>query len=249
MAKAKRKFETSSNIRSMDEARQANKKRFHPSDMISLSGFTLTPPQEQFLESFFNQTEIIAQVGAAGTGKTMLAMYAAFSEVFSEGTPYDHVKIIRSSAQAREMGFMPGSAEEKLQPFTAPYVKLCDELLKYKNNNFNNLMALGYISFESTAFLRGQTWDNTIVIFDEFQSATIHEIMTVITRLGVNSKIVLCGDHRQNDLVKRNDKSGFHDLMDILGKMDRRDYDVAYYGVEHIVRSGIVKKVLTAAYQ
>ena len=249
MGKQKQKFDIG-NVSSLDHARKAVKK-YHPKDLISLNSLgELTPPQKRFLEAYYTQKKIIAQVGAAGTGKTLLALHSAMTEAFSNDTPHDHIKIIRSAAQTREIGFTPGDVDEKLAPYDGAYRSLCDELIEsYKSNNFDNMIAKGILSFESTSFLRGKTFDNTIVIFDEFQSATFHEIMTVITRLGVNSKIILCGDHRQNDLVKRNDKSGYHELMDVFNRMPYGECAVIEYGVEDIVRSGIVKSFLTAVYE
>jgi len=206
-----------------------------------------TEPQKQFMRSFFeNQTPIIMQVGSAGTGKTAIAMYCALTEVFDRSTPYDKIIIVRSAVQARDIGFLKGTEEEKDAAYERPYMALCDELLTFKSNNYENLKAKNLVEFHNTSFLRGITWDNCLVIVDEFQSMVYGELATCVTRVGINSKIVFAGDFKQCDLHKKGDKSGFHQLLKVLEYMPSEMYDVVEYRPEDIIRSGIVKEFLLA---
>jgi phosphate starvation-inducible protein PhoH len=109
---------------------------------------------------------------------------------------------------------------------------------------YGNLKAQGTISFWSTSFIRGTTLDNAIIIVDEFQNLNYHELDSIITRIGQNSKIMFCGDATQTDLLKTNEKNGVIDFMKILRIMP--SVDIVEFGVEDIVRSGLVKEYLLA---
>ena len=95
---------------------------------------------------------------------------------------------------------------------------------------------------QTTSFLRGLTFTDCIIIFDEFQSATFHEIDTVLTRIGENCRFILCGDFNQNDLSIKKEKSGFQDAMKILEKLD--DVAEIRFTISDVVRSGFVKEYL-----
>lgn len=109
---------------------------------------------------------------------------------------------------------------------------------------YGNLKGQETIKFWSTSFLRGTTLDNAIVIVDEFQNLTFHELDSIITRIGENSKIMFCGDATQSDLIKTNDRNGIIDFMKILRSMP--SFDVIEFGVDDIVRSGLVKEYIIA---
>ena len=109
---------------------------------------------------------------------------------------------------------------------------------------YGNLKAQETIKFWSTSFLRGTTLDNAIVIVDEFQNMNFHELDSIITRVGENTRICFCGDARQSDLTKSNEKNGIVDFMNILRKMP--SFDIIEFGIDDIVRSGLVKEYLTA---
>ena len=109
---------------------------------------------------------------------------------------------------------------------------------------YGNLKNQGTISFWSTSFIRGTTLDNAIIIVDEFQNLNYHELDSIITRIGQNSKIMFCGDATQTDLLKTNEKNGVIDFMKILRIMP--SVDIVEFGVEDIVRSGLVKEYLLA---
>lgn len=219
-------------------------KKFSVHDLISLQA--KTSPQEQFIKSFYNQIPVILQIGSAGTGKTMVAMYCALSEIFDNQTPYERLIIIRSAVQTRDIGFLKGSEEEKNESYEEPYENICDDIMNFKTNNYENLKSKNLIHFRNSSFLRGLTWDNAIIIADECQSMTYHELSTIMTRVGINSKIIFCGDIKQNDLHKKGDVSGLLQFMDVVDKMPSDMVDLVRYFPCDIVRSGIAKEFLLA---
>jgi phosphate starvation-inducible protein PhoH len=109
---------------------------------------------------------------------------------------------------------------------------------------YGNLKQQETIKFWSTSFVRGTTLDNSIIIVDEFQNMNFHELDSIITRVGENSKIIFCGDASQSDLTKTNERNGISDFMNILRKMP--SFDIIEFGIEDIVRSGLVKEYLIA---
>ena len=109
---------------------------------------------------------------------------------------------------------------------------------------YGNLRSQDTIKFWSTSFLRGTTLDNSIIIVDEFQNLNFHELDSIITRVGENSKIMFCGDASQSDLTKSNERNGIHDFMNILRKME--SFDIIEFEVGDIVRSGLVKEYILA---
>lgn len=241
MAKARKKLEL---VGTAEEHKAFAGKDFSPHHLVALQPKTF--PQEQFIQSYYEQVPVILQVGSAGTGKTALALYCALSEVLDKSTVYDKIVIIRSAVQARDIGFLKGTEDEKNEVYESPYKALCDELLTFKSNNYDNLKAKHLLEFHNTSFLRGLTFDDSIIIVDEFQSMTYHELSTIITRVGINSRIVFAGDFKQNDLHKRNDKSGFSQFMEVIDRMPSETVDVITYRPQDIIRSGIVKDFLMA---
>jgi phosphate starvation-inducible protein PhoH len=109
---------------------------------------------------------------------------------------------------------------------------------------YANLKTQDTISFWSTSFIRGTTLDKAIIIVDEFQNLNFHELDSIITRVGEDSKIMFCGDATQTDLVKTNEKNGIIDFMNILRSMP--SVDIIEFGVDDIVRSGLCKEYLLA---
>ena len=118
------------------------------------------------------------------------------------------------------------------------------------DNSFNmlyeNLRAQETISFWSTSFIRGVTLDNAIVIVDEFSNLNYHELDSIITRVGQDSKIMFCGDITQTDLTRENEKSGISNFINILQQM--REFTCVEFGIDDIVRSGLVKSYLVTKY-
>ena len=180
--------------------------------------------------------------GSAGSGKSFLAMYLALKDLV-KGSHQDYKKliIIRSAVPSRDLGFVPGTLEEKSKVYQDPYKNIANELIG-RGDAWHFLLNKEIIEFQTTSFLRGLTFTDCVIIFDEFQSATFHEIDTVLTRIGENCRFIMCGDFCQNDLSIKREKSGFEDAIRILKQID--DVQEVRFTVEDVVRSGFVKKYL-----
>lgn len=203
----------------------------------------LTYGQEQMFESYFNGNNIVAN-GSAGTGKTYSAAYLALTDIFHADAKQNEIIIVRSAVASREIGHLPGEIGDKLAPYEEPYRDIFGTLLK-KYDAYDTLKELGHLRFMPTSFIRGLTWDNAIVIIDEAQSMTFHEISSVITRMGENSKLIICGDIAQNDLItKKNDQSGYLKALSALSKMSH--VDIITFNRHDIVRSKFVKEWICA---
>lgn len=204
----------------------------------------LTPSQTDLFESY-HEGYNLAAIGTAGTGKTMCATYLALNDVLQKGE-YEKVVIIRSAVQTREQGFMPGSKAQKEAVFEGPYTDIVNDLFS-RGDAYQVLKQKGMIEFMSSSFVRGLTFDNSVIIVDECQSMTYHELDTIITRVGESSKIIFCGDTKQDDLQQsrnRADISGLYDFVKVLNAIP--SFDVVKFGVADIVRSGLVKEYIIA---
>jgi phosphate starvation-inducible protein PhoH len=203
-----------------------------------------TTNQEYVFREFTNGQNLVIH-GFPGTGKSFLSLYLALREIQDFKT-FSKVMIIRSAVPSRDMGFLPGSIKEKTKVYEAPYVAICKELYG-RDDAYDILTKNGIIEFNTTSFLRGQTFSDTIVILEECQNATEQELSTVISRMGHNSRIILNGDLGQNDLIyKRNEVSGLLETMNIMRKMPSVSF--IDFGVDDIVRSGFVKEYIVAKY-
>ena len=206
----------------------------------------LTPSQEKVFDAFSKQKNLYLY-GAAGTGKTFIGMYLALQEILNEQSSYDKLYIVRSLVPTREIGFLPGDHDDKAELYQIPYQNMVRYMFKMPDDAsfdmlYANLKAQETISFWSTSFLRGTTLDNSIVLVDESQNLNFHELDSIITRLGVNTKIIFAGDAAQTDLVKTNERNGILDFMKIIQGMD--EFEMVEFGIQHIVRSGLVKSYL-----
>ena len=208
----------------------------------------LTDNQKTLFEAYAKDQNLVAY-GVAGTGKTFITLYNALKDVLDPSTPYEKVYIVRSLVATREIGFLPGDHDDKSYLYQIPYkhmVKYMFEMPSEADFNmlYGNLKAQDTIDFWSTSFIRGTTFDKTIVIVDEFQNLNYHELDSIMTRVGAQSKIMFCGDASQSDLIKTNERNGIIDFMQILRIMS--SVDVIEFGVEDIVRSGLVKEYILA---
>ena len=208
----------------------------------------LTENQQKLFDSYANSKNIIAY-GAAGTGKTFITLFNALNDVLDTSTPYEKIYIVRSLVSTREIGFLPGDHEDKSFLYQIPYknmVKYMFELPSAADFEmlYGNLKAQETISFWSTSFIRGTTFDRAIIIVDEFQNLNFHELDSIMTRVGENTKIMFCGDATQSDLIKQNERNGIVDFMRVLRLMS--SVDIIEFGVEDIVRSGLVKEFILA---
>jgi len=190
--------------------------------------------------------------GCAGTGKTFIAMYLALKEILSNKTPYEKLYVVRSLVPTREIGFLPGDHEDKAHLYQIPYQNMVKYMFKMPDDPafemlYDNLKAQETISFWSTSFLRGTTLDNAIVIVDECQNLNFHELDSIMTRVGNDSKIIFAGDVAQTDLVKTNEKNGILDFMKILEIMD--EFANIEFDVNDIVRSGLIRNYIVTKLQ
>ena len=185
--------------------------------------------------------------GAAGTGKTFISLYLALKDVMDLKKPYDKVVLVRSLIPTREIGFLPGDEEDKAALYQVPYQNMVQFMFEAPNEQafnslYERLKGQGTLFFLSTSFLRGLTFDNTIIIVDECQNLNFHELDTIITRVGQDSKIVFCGDFDQTDLVHNNEKNGLHNFLRILEEME--EFNCLEFSIGDIVRSGFVRSYL-----
>jgi len=211
----------------------------------------LTDNQKRLFESYQNNKQIVSY-GAAGTGKTFITLFNALKNVLDENSVYEKIYIVRSLVATREIGFLPGDYEDKSDIYQVPYKHMVKYMFQMPSDAdfemlYGNLKAQDTIKFWSTSFLRGTTLDNAIVIVDEFQNLNFHELDSIITRVGENSKICFCGDATQTDLQKTNEKNGIVDFMKILRTMP--SFDLIEFGIDDIIRSGIVKEYIIAKMQ
>jgi predicted ribonuclease YlaK len=206
----------------------------------------ITENQDLFFKEWGAGKNLFAY-GAAGTGKTFIALYLALKDVMDEFSPYDKVYIVRSLVSTREIGFLPGTHEDKSELYQVPYKNMVKHMFEMPDDAsfdmlYDNLKHQETISFWSTSFLRGTTLDDAIVIVDECQNLNFHELDSIITRVGQDSKIVFCGDVNQSDLQRTNERNGILDFQRILEEME--EFSMVEFGINDIVRSGLVKSYL-----
>jgi len=249
MAKRRSSKKAKDDVKFLEEALYANggallegpkKKKWTRHDIRAIKPLTAT--QEDFFRSFYEGSNICA-CGSAGAGKTFIALNLAVNEII-DGRHQNKIIIVRSAVQGREQGYLPGTQEEKNAPFENPYRDILGNLCG-KGSTYDDMKAAGLIEFQTTAHLRGLTWDNSIVIIDEVQNMNFSEISTTITRLGDNSRIIILGDYRQDDLLRKvSDKSGFHQMMTVINKIP--SFAVLSFTLHDIVRGKLVKEWITA---
>ena len=208
----------------------------------------ITDNQKVLFDSYKANKHLVAY-GAAGTGKTFVTLYNALKDVLDDHTPYERIYIVRSLVATREIGFLPGDYEDKSDIYQVPYKHMVKYMFQMPSDAdfemlYGNLKSQDTIKFWSTSFLRGTTLDHSIIIVDEFQNLNFHELDSIMTRVGENSRICFCGDASQTDLQKTNDKNGIVDFMNILRKMP--SFDIIEFGIDDIVRSGLVKEYIVA---
>ena len=237
----------SSGIGSMSNKQLKRKKPVNSDVMVDIK--PLTKSQEKVFDAYKKGKNIFAY-GAAGTGKTFVALYLALKEVLDQMSPYENVYIVRSLVSTREIGFLPGDHEDKSFLYQIPYKHMVKYMFEMSDDSefemlYGALKGQDTIKFWSTSFIRGTTLDNAIILVDEMQNLNFHELDSIITRVGENSKIIFCGDASQTDLTKTNEKNGILDFMIIISAMED-DFTSIEFGLEDIVRSGLVRKYLLA---
>ena len=208
----------------------------------------LTQNQQVLFNAYAENKNLVAY-GCAGTGKTFITLYNALRDVLSQTTPYEKIYIVRSLVATREIGFLPGDHDDKSLLYQIPYKHMVKYMFEMSTDAdfemlYGNLKTQGTIDFWSTSFIRGTAFDNAIIIVDEFQNLNYHELDSIMTRVGQDSKIMFCGDATQSDLTKTNERNGIMDFMRVIRLMP--SLDIIEFGVEDIVRSGLVKEYILA---
>ena len=207
----------------------------------------LTPNQGRIFEAW-DEGKHMFIYGCAGTGKTFTVLYKALKDVLKDNADYEKVYLVRSLVATREIGFLPGSHEDKADIYQIPYKNMVKYMFELGSDAefdmlYSGLKSQNSIDFWSTSFLRGVTLDNAVIIIDEMQNLNFHELDSIITRVGEGSRIIFCGDGKQSDLTRTTEKGGIHDFMRILERMPD-DFALIEMGVDDIVRSGLVRNYL-----
>jgi phosphate starvation-inducible protein PhoH len=186
--------------------------------------------------------------GCAGTGKTFISLYLALKEIEEGRSRRNKLIIIRTAQASKDIGYLPGSEKQKLEVYEAPYRAICAELYN-RGDAYDVLKQKGIIEFQGTSFLRGTTLDNAIILIDEVQNMRQQEWFTVLTRTGDQSRVILCGDTKQDDLTSQRykEKSGIVDLIRVFEAMETAS--LIHFDVNDIVRSGFVRDLVLTAYR
>lgn len=200
----------------------------------------LTENQKLIFQNFETDKNLFI-CGSAGTGKTFLSLYLALKETQQTDSLFNKIIIVRSSVSVREIGYLPGGHDDKLEVFEDPYISNCNEIFG-RSDAYSILKQKKFIEFMSTSFLRGLTLNDCIIIVDEAQNLSFHEADSIITRLGENAKIVFCGDIKQSDL-RGTAKQGYLQFKSIIKAMPKY-FDVVEMTAEDIVRSAFVKEYI-----
>jgi phosphate starvation-inducible protein PhoH len=197
----------------------------------------LTENQKLSFESYYQGKNLMLH-GIAGTGKSFISIYLGLQEILSENSRYKKLVIVRSVVPTRDMGFLPGNSKEKAKVYEAPYYAICTELFN-RGDAYEYLKNKNVVEFISTSFIRGITLNDCIIIVDEIANLTLHELDSVITRVGKNCRVIFSGDFRQSDFSKEQDKNGLIDFMRIIERM--KSFTFIDFDENDIVRSSMVK--------
>ena len=228
-------------------AKQKRRVAINSDKMVKIT--PLTENQERIFKAW-DEGKHLFIYGAAGTGKTFCAMYKALYDTLKDVPSYDQVYLVRSLVATREIGFLPGDAEDKASLYQIPYKNMVKYMFEASSDAefdmlYGGLKKQETVKFWSTSFLRGVTLDNSVIIIDEMQNLNFHELDSIITRVGENTRIIFAGDAVQSDLIKDRERNGIHDFMRILEKMPD-DFDLIEMGVDDICRSGLVRNYIIA---
>lgn len=233
----------------MKKTRSKSQRRLPVNADLMVKVEPLSENQEKIFKAW-DEGKHLFIYGCAGTGKTFTALYKALYDTLKATPDYERVYLVRSLVATREIGFLPGDHEDKSSLYQIPYKNMVKYMFEMGNDQdfdmlYGQLKQQESIKFWSTSFLRGITLDNSVIIIDEMQNLNFHELDSIITRVGENSRIVFCGDAMQTDLIKDREKNGIHDFMRILEMMPD-DFAMIEMGIDDICRSGLVRNYLLA---
>lgn len=204
----------------------------------SLQGYQPITKNQELAFQAWDDGDHLVLAGTAGTGKTFVGLYLALSDLLEPETQYDKIVIIRSVVPTRDQGFLPGTQKEKEEAYAIPYKQICTELFG-DPQAYGKMTSAKQLHFESTSFIRGQTFNNALILVDEMQNLNFHELDSVITRVGKNCRIIFCGDYKQSDFKKEDEREGILKFLRIIDHMN--DFTTITFGWQDIVRSGLVR--------
>lgn len=212
---------------------------------IYVNSLKLTERQKKFLSIAFDEsTKIMFIAGPAGSTKTYMAVYSAL-RLLSAFDELDlmYVRTVIESAE-KGLGALPGDIEDKFNPYMAPLEDKLYEMLPKNTTAKKEMLDSGRISAMPINYLRGSSWKDKIVVADEAQNFTYKELTTLITRVGKNCKLFICGDFMQSDI---NGRSGFPPMFDLFN--DEQSVTMGIhsfkFGKEDILRSEILKYIIS----
>jgi phosphate starvation-inducible PhoH-like protein len=196
--------------------------------------------QKLYLTKLYEETtSIVLAIGPAGTGKTMLAVQFGI-KLFQEGK-VDKIVVTRPAVSVDEdLGFLPGTLNEKMAPWTRPIFDVLGEY--YQTKEIAKMLEEGVIEISPLAYMRGRTFKNAYIVADEMQNATVNQMKMLLTRLGEGSKMVVTGDLAQADRVSDNGLVNFCNLL--TGKSGLQHIDIIQFDNRDIERHNAVKEVL-----
>ena len=178
--------------------------------------------------------------GAAGSGKTFIALYLALQELIKNRKK--RLVILRSVVPTRDIGFLPGTQEEKEAAYLTPYIGVISEIFKNNPTLFTSFLKNGTIEFLTTSYIRGITLKDAIVVVDEFQNCNFHELDSIITRIGKGSRVIFSGDYYQSDFTNRKEKEGISEFLKIIESL--KHFKKIEFTWKDCVRSGMVRDYL-----
>jgi phosphate starvation-inducible protein PhoH and related proteins len=204
----------------------------------ALQGYQPITKNQELAFQAWDDGDHLVLAGTAGTGKTFIGLYLILSDLLEPETQYDKIVIIRSVVPTRDQGFLPGTQKEKEEAYAIPYKQICTELFG-DPQAYGKMVSAKQLHFESTSFIRGQTFNNALILVDEMQNLNFHELDSVITRVGKNCRVIFAGDYKQSDFKKEDEREGILKFLRIIDHMN--DFTTVTFGWQDIVRSGLVR--------
>ena len=226
--------------RAQTKRRKNNKFAMNEAHFTLQKILPITKSQEKVFTEF-NEGKHLFLHGLAGTGKSYIACYLAMSELMNPPPQYKNITVVRSVVPTRDIGFLPGTEEQKTEVYEAPYKSIFNSLFQ-RGDAYELLRRKSIVNFMTTSYIRGITLEDTLIIIDECQNMNFHELDSVITRIGENCRIIFCGDFRQSDFKKSEEKHGLQQFTNIVRKLP--EFCFIDFNVDDIVRSDLVKSYI-----